>query len=287
MENYYTVSESLFREEKLIHVKAAYSFMNVSRTPDFYFSGEQHNFWEMVCVLEGNAGITADDRIYTLHAGDIIFHKPMEFHKIWSVDDSGMKVCILSFDAEGKGLEALKNSTFKTGEKSSQLLSILMDTAEKAFKRSDGCMISGVKSLKNMQIYFNLLELFLLETSEEKDLLQIQDKDALIFSEIVQLLKERVDRQITVDEIAKQIGISTSGMKKIFHKYTGMGLREYHTQLQIKRAMELLKQNRSVLEISEKLSYSSQFYFSNVFKKETGMSPTAYRKHHAVPVSQR
>lgn len=34
----------------------------------------------------------------------------------------------------------------------------------------------------------------------------------------------------------------------------------------------------SFMGVSEKLSYSSQFYFSNVFKKEIGMSPSAYKK---------
>lgn len=232
----------------------------------------------MVYILDGCAGITADERLYTLNAGEIIFHKPMEFHKIYSIGNHGMHTLILSFDAEGCGMDKLKNSTFKLGRKSKETLENIVSAGKEAFLQKGHCMIDGVKNKKSMQIYFNLLELFLLEVENEEDVVQLQDKDAAVFSEIVNILKSHTEHKISVDAVAKQAHLSVSAMKQIFHKYTGMGVQKYHTQLQIQRAMELLTQGMTVSMVSEKLSFSSPFYFSNVFKKETGMSPSVYQR---------
>ena len=57
MENNYT----LFEVQKQIDVKGAVSIIDAWRGENFSFDGESHDFWEMVCVADGNAGITADD----------------------------------------------------------------------------------------------------------------------------------------------------------------------------------------------------------------------------------
>ena len=64
---------------------------------NYYFQGEMHNFWEMVYVPFGEVAVSEDERVYELKAGDIIFHKPMEFHKIWARGQEGPRVCIMSF----------------------------------------------------------------------------------------------------------------------------------------------------------------------------------------------
>ena len=67
----------------------------------YYFNGESHNFWEMVYITDGEWVVSADDRIYNLTEGHIIFHKPMEFHKLWKTSNSRAGCFVCSFDAEG------------------------------------------------------------------------------------------------------------------------------------------------------------------------------------------
>ena len=51
---------------------------------DFYFPGESHGFWEFLYVDKGEVEVTAGDTDYVLNKGDIIFHKPYEFHRLWA-----------------------------------------------------------------------------------------------------------------------------------------------------------------------------------------------------------
>lgn len=49
---------------------------------DFSFPGESHDFWELVCVDRGEIIAVAGDRQLALKKGNILFHKPNEFHNV-------------------------------------------------------------------------------------------------------------------------------------------------------------------------------------------------------------
>ena len=50
----------------------------------YYFEGEQHNFWEFVYVDKGEVEVMADEVGYRLKRGEMIFHKPNEFHNVFA-----------------------------------------------------------------------------------------------------------------------------------------------------------------------------------------------------------
>ena len=81
-----------------------------------------------------------------------------------------------------------------------------------------------------------------------------------------------------IAEIAKACGTSPTRLKCIFTKYSGLGVHKYFVSLKINVAAQLIKSGMTVTEISERLGFSSQGYFSLAFKRETGMSPTEYKK---------
>ena len=89
---------------------------------------------------------------------------------------------------------------------------------------------------------------------------------------------EHLTEDISVEQMANDLGVSRSHMSTKFKKETGMTLTNYIQEQKIKKAMEYLKKTeKSILEISTFLGFSSQGYFQNVFKKRTGMTPGEYR----------
>lgn len=93
--------------------------------------------------------------------------------------------------------------------------------------------------------------------------------------------------QLSLHETSKQIGVSSSHLSKVFSQETGQTMTEYLTAIRIGKAKEMLKTTRfKTFEIAFQVGYSDQHYFSNLFKKVTGMTPMEYRKHghHGQPV---
>ena len=99
-----------------------------------------------------------------------------------------------------------------------------------------------------------------------------------LVNDIILLLKENVHARITLDDICKHTFYSKTFLNNIFKKNTGNSIIKYYTELKIQRAKELLRENVSPSAVSVQLKFETPTYFTKVFKKYTGMTPSAYQK---------
>ena len=92
-------------------------------------------------------------------------------------------------------------------------------------------------------------------------------------------IREHVESEINFQEFAEQNNIGYSYFRKMFKKYTGVPPVQYHLDLKVLRAKEmLLYTDKSIKEISYELGFQSIYYFSRVFKNKLGLSPSEIRK---------
>jgi AraC-like DNA-binding protein len=91
-------------------------------------------------------------------------------------------------------------------------------------------------------------------------------------------IRQKMDEELNLAELAQKHNVSYSFFRKMFKKYTGVSPGQYHLQLRITRAKELLiSTDKSIKEISYELGFQSIFYFSNMFKKKEGITPSFFR----------
>ena len=84
---------------------------------------------------------------------------------------------------------------------------------------------------------------------------------------------------LSLDALSKELDISPYYFSKLFKEETGSNFVEYLTNLRMSRAKELLKdESRSMKEICMEVGYSDPNYFSRIFKKNVGLTPTEYRE---------
>ena len=72
------------------------------------YDGESHNFWEMVYVDAGQIIVNANGNEYHLGQGDIIFHKPNEFHTLMADKKTAANVFVLSFVCSSEAMSFFK-----------------------------------------------------------------------------------------------------------------------------------------------------------------------------------
>jgi AraC family transcriptional activator of pobA len=93
------------------------------------------------------------------------------------------------------------------------------------------------------------------------------------------LLLDRVRDRLSIREIARTVGMSPTRAKLVFHDAFGCGIITYLNHLKIWQAKRLLNDpSLSVDQVSRQLGFSSPSYFSRAFFKQTGETPTAYRR---------
>ena len=85
--------------------------------------------------------------------------------------------------------------------------------------------------------------------------------------------------RISVEYVAKHISIDPAYFSRKFTQRVGISPKKYLLNKRIECAKELLQStNAGISEISNSVGYDDQFYFSRIFKKITGLSPSEYRK---------
>lgn len=100
---------------------------------DFYFRGESHDFWEFLCVDKGEIEVQADDTVHILKKGDIIFHKPMEFHNVKANGVIAPNLVVISFECHSPAMEFFQNKILRYGENEKKLLSSILAEAKQSF----------------------------------------------------------------------------------------------------------------------------------------------------------
>ena len=86
------------------------------------------------------------------------------------------------------------------------------------------------------------------------------------------------DNTLCLNDIADNVNISPAHLSALFKKHRQQNISDVITDIRIEAACNLLKNtNLSLKEISSKVGYSNQYYFSSCFKKKTGKTPSSYR----------
>lgn len=242
---------------------------------DYYFSGEMHNFWELVCIKRGKALIAKDDKIYHLTEGDAVLHMPMEFHRIIS-DGTEFEIIVISFSSDSDVLFRLSDGVIKLDKTGVTELTELLDEIRTSFSM-DGLLVHGCGNIAAAQMAVCRFERFLLSLLSESsgERAQLKTLSAKLFSSIIEMMNNNIEKNLSVAELALLCGMSESNLKKIIKKYTGSGVSKHFTMLKIVRATSMLESGMNVNEVSGQLGFSSPAYFSYVFKRETGIPPVS------------
>ncbi len=104
------------------------------------------------------------------------------------------------------------------------------------------------------------------------------NKDDLVETAIL-YMKENMEKRVSMSDVARFIGYSSSHFCQVFKEKTGMSPNDYFNRLKIERACELLDQtNMRINQISYKIGIQDNYYFSRLFKKVMHVSPQKYRK---------
>lgn len=95
---------------------------------------------------------------------------------------------------------------------------------------------------------------------------------------VIELMHVHISRNWTLDDLAKEVGLSRAGLAQKFKKSLGDTPLHYLTKVRMQKARALLSTTDDTIEVvAEAVGYSDAFSFSKVFKKITGLPPRDFR----------
>jgi len=249
---------------------------------------ETIGFYTLRWLVQGNMDIRTSANGFHLCPGQILICRPYSPVKIDFNKENCIIYSVTAFDGDLSVLEDLPlEEPISITPAESELLLQFIYTSSQYYSDSPNRLES--ETIK--QYTLSMLETFLrrldirngknsklLFTEPAKTATQVQDQR--ITFEIKQYLLQNLSVSVSLQDIANALGISVNTAMHVFKNNVGMGIMAYFTKLRIEKSMELISEgNLSFRTISERLGFESPEYFSRVFKKQVGMSPTEYAKN--------
>lgn len=280
--------------QNLINVSKIITIHYFEFDKDFISDGESHDFWELVYAENESIICTAEQTEIKLEPKEILFHKPNEYHILSANGETAPNVLIISFACNSAAMRFFENKKLRLSDSQAALLYKILHYGKKTFDipYSDPKLkkmeILPYATLGGLQMIKNYLEILLIDliTSQTEDngkndvFVRINVENSVSVEIVVNYLKKNIGRNLTIDEIAKNVYYGKSYLMRNFKVKTGKTVMQYFNELKIEEAKKLLRESKlPISQISENLGFGEPNYFSRVFKKITGFTPLQYKKH--------
>jgi AraC family transcriptional regulator, transcriptional activator of pobA len=279
----------MIKEYYQTQTKAFFSILSVSEYKERVIS-ESHNKWFTILIFSKIAGeLVIDDFRLSFSDPQAIFLTPGQF--IQFEDDNHLNGYAILFnkefycieyhdsDVSCQGLLFVNNFDLVHFNLNDQQLSIYTNSIKEMITEIDGSASLQEEMLKN------LLKNLLIRSNrlfrEQMSAGLVDDSSIDFVRKFSDLVEKHFKIYKRVDYYAGLLNIAPASLSKKLNKY---GI-ESPLKIIISRVITeakrlLIHTDKSIKEIADILGYDDAFYFSRLFTKETGISPTEYKKTH-------
>ena len=292
MGNDYKAEYPMIELENIFNIEKIVSIYYYEYAKDFVFNGEKHDFWEFLYVDKGQAEVMADTEGYKLEEGDIIFHKPNEFHSVWANGRIAPNLIVMSFVCNSPAMIFFENKILRieTNDEKNILARILEERLNTFdVPLYDAITQSRIKEspvVGSQQLIKLYLELFLITLIRNNTYIENQKRISLVtrqrvendlLNRIIAYMKGNVDNNLMIDDLCNEFAIGRTQLKVLFKEKLDTSAMQFFRHLKMERAKDLIRDGKyNFSEISDLLKFSSVNYFSQSFKRVVGMNPSQY-----------
>ncbi len=260
-------------------------------TKDYLYTGEKHDFWELVYVDKGSVNIQCDGRWLSLEQGEIVFHQPNEFHTLQANGYVAPNLIVIAFQCNSQAMSFFENGRFTLSDYEKHLLANIIIEAKEAFSSPlDDPTLKKLMRKKDVvfgaeQMISTYMEQFLISIIRNAGRTSVntttfhQNTDDKIFNEVLSFLQENVYKKLTFKQVIDHVGLSASSLKNLFKKKLDIGVIQHFTRMKMEVAKKMIREDHlNITQIASALGFESIHLFSRRFRQITGMSPSEYGK---------
>ena len=282
-----------YRTEKAIGIDSITSIHYFEFNDSFVDMPEAHEPWEMVYIDRGECNIVAGEETFLLQQGEMYFHKPYEKHMLRILPGITPNIFIVVFSSASAAMRYFENRKLTASMTTKQHIAAIIHEASNTFELPFNSTEMQKLRLKENSLWGGSqsillrLELMLIEIVRNDATFAIKPKrffpKDIINDEfalrVIEFMEGRLYGRFTMDELSHALSFGKTYISKYFSKTCGYSIIEYFNMMKINEAKRLIRESRyNFFEISEMLLFSNSHYFSTLFRKYTGMTPTQYKK---------
>lgn len=234
-----------------------------------------HSFFEVYCLTDGKCDSFIDDKLYNLRPGDVVIIPPGTIHGTHYYSEKHGRILInFTFHYIPQILleELSKDSYFYRCEDTVEEMKRVFLEIDKEYRNPDRYSEEAICALLS-----KLIIIIIRHVPKNNDIPVASN----FIEEAVRYVQNNYKDSICLEDIAKSCGVSKVHLSRKFKEKIGIGLNEYIAIYRLKTAKELLltRDKMSICEIAFDCGFNDSNYFSWLFKKTYGVTPSQYRKN--------
>lgn len=247
-----------------------------------------HSSFEFHFVSEGSCRVILDDGEFEAKAGDIYLTAPGVYHAQKNLDEANGYHVEYSINCDFYkkvkdrieaeiDYEILSLTKCRPVKDKYNLMEYFYKALEEAYYENIG-FCNNIKSLASIIITLAVRTLTENKIADSYIVPKKYKKDDYRFMLIEKFIEDNLCSNITTMDVANYMFLSDKQVYRIIKDKTGESTKKYINTMRLKKAKELLKDtDMSIKQISEILGFTSEYYFSQFFKREEGFPPMEYR----------
>lgn len=237
-----------------------------------------HPFWEIIFINRGQGEMKLRNKVCPVQRNELFLIPPLEPHQFTNSGREKVENIYIGFAVDAR-------VPVGEGAETDPILKLDLDDSQvnklhqlgEAFKSAK----SGTASYHDQALIFDIIQGVIDNFSAHPEMSRDSavDKSGFIAEKAKRYLESNVHKTISVEEVASKFFLSPHYFAKKFKAETGCGIKEYHNQARMKKALELLRDPLlSVSDIADRLGFSNVNYFTNKFREYYLTSPTEQRR---------
>ncbi|MEK5238899.1 AraC family transcriptional regulator [Paenibacillus sp. FSL L8-0470] len=241
-----------------------------------------HELTELYYLTEGERVYFVDERVVTVHKGELILIQGRELHATASSEIAEFERVLINYDPELLP-ELLREESKWFHNRRYRLFRLTLreqDEVQSLLNRMlDECRLQRV--YYEISVVTLFAELMILLQRSESTSQTGGTKHPLhhLVTDVATYIREHYREALTLEETAGHFFISPSYLSRVFHRLTGFHFREYIVHIRIREAERLLAGSAGkIQEIASAVGFEHLSHFNKTFKKSTGLTPLQYRK---------
>ncbi len=224
-------------------------------------------------MTSGQGSFKIDGQEFVLHAGDLFLIPPGHLAAYQADAQNPWEYYWVGFN----GTEASRLIHLTPFEKDSPVICGGSTDPERLKRRLLHIYRSSGSMPENDVRMVGYLYLFLAEIIQGKPVSALESSGAAHLKKALKYIQYNYASPISVDHIAEYVGVSRSHLYRIFNRQIGLSPSEFLQKYRMNEACSLLrKKGLTIWEVAHSVGFSDALYFSRVFKKVKGVSPSHF-----------
>jgi len=261
-------------------------FRAIHCTNDIVIERHTHSTFEFHFIYAGSSMVILDDGSFEAQAGEFYLTSPGVYHR----QEIQKRYIEFSLNCELNALD-------EHSSEAQYMVNILKNAVCKSYKDIAGATGFFYKALEeayfqNIGYYNNIAALTVMLVSSASRAIsgftqasycvpKKKKKDEYRYIQIQDYIRSNVYLPISTSDIARHMFLGEKQISRIVYEAIGISTKELIQSFKLKKARELLieKPELSIREISELMGFSSEYYFSQFFKRNEGFPPGVFRSN--------